>query len=738
MQNRDIIYEFSINFDTSKLEKKIKGNNQKIRNIVSNVNPLSVLVNLYIKRKMEIIGDIEKSVHGNIEPWINKSLPFIQSIIVTSKTLNNRDIGEEEILFIQEELYQLFLNANMYINSVPKTELIKYSQGMQTNVSGIMYSYFEQEHFRDLLIPYERLFIDTFGIDAEEIVNGLLALSQRLRSNGIIDYLLEIIPNHKGDSEECFSEDVLQKIGEYFDVEKITNWPVSFIREFTLKPGEITTDDSSDYSKMVFQELPIKYKPFLLINNRYYCFCIENLIDNFYRAVLRALRRVNSKLVSRINDIQKELSEALPFKLFKKMIPNSHMFENIFYKAPVGGNGKYEWCECDGIILFDDIMIILEVKGGAFSPVSPFSDEEAYKESLKSLAQNPYEQSLRLFNEYKIKDKIEIYSKESKRKYSLLETINEVNYIYACCVTLDDFNEIAAQIEKTELIKESDLPVWCVSINDLRVYTEIFDSSSIFMNYLYQRSLAGKNPYIKLNDELDHIGLYFEFNNYSVYINEMVAETEAADLYIESFRDEIDLYMAGKANGIVSGKESGNSFESFFGPVVKPKQKMNPVFEQLIRLLDSNRDNLCNRVARNLLLLDSETRENISEFIESRTCRIMERGFRRNILIPYSAYNYKKEDRFDEIPVIMIFILEASNKILRDAVERKRFLMERVMYEDEDIICVLIGVNRNRELKKVITQIIGPEQFKAIPVERYEVLKNNREKIKESRTIKTK
>ncbi|MGR5910852.1 hypothetical protein ACT7C4_23610 [Bacillus pacificus] len=76
---------------------------------------------------------------------------------------------------------------------------------------------------------------------------------------------------------------------------------------------------------------------------------------------------------------------------------------------------KNEWCECDGLILFDDVMIIVEVKGGALSPVSPFSDEEAYKKSLRALAQNPYEQSLRLFEEYNRTNEIEIYSKEAKK-----------------------------------------------------------------------------------------------------------------------------------------------------------------------------------------------------------------------------------------------------------------------------------------------------------------------------------
>ncbi|MGR5910851.1 hypothetical protein ACT7C4_23605 [Bacillus pacificus] len=191
------------------------------------------------------------------------------------------------------------------------------------------------------------------------------------------------------------------------------------------------------------------------------------------------------------------------------------------------------------------------------------------------------------------------------------------------------------------------------------------------MNYLYQRSLASKNPAIKTNDELDHIGLYFEYNNYSMTISEMLKEVEAKDVLIPSHRDEIDMYMARKINDKFGEEDSENFFEVQFGPIEKPKQNMDPIFEQLIRLLDSTRDNLCIRAARYLLLLDTGTRENVREFISSRTQKLL--LHKQQFWTPYVAYNYKKEDREDKLPVIMLFLLNASNKLFKDPVERKRF-----------------------------------------------------------------
>ncbi|MDA7027243.1 hypothetical protein PJ311_11540 [Bacillus sp. CLL-7-23] len=116
--------------------------------------------------------------------------------------------------------------------------------------------------------------------------------------------------------------------------------------------------------------------------------------------------------------------------------------------------------------------------------------------------------------------------------------------------------------------------------------------------------------------------------------------------------------------------------------------------------------------------------------------RLAEFKNRNVILTPYMAFNYKKEERNSELPVIMIFLLHASNKLFKDVVQRKRFLMERVIFEDEPTYCVLVGMNKNKELTKVITHIIGLEQFQMLPESSYKLLKSTREKIGNSRKFK--
>ncbi|MED2292525.1 hypothetical protein P4W16_18720, partial [Bacillus thuringiensis] len=59
-----------------------------------------------------------------------------------------------------------------------------------------------------------------------------------------------------------------------------------------------------------------------------------------------------------------------------------------------------------------------------------------------------------------------------------------------------------------------------------------------------------------------------------------------------------------------------------------------------------------------------------------------------------------------------------------------------VVHEDEPILCVVLGVNKDKKLTKAVTQIITPEQFQILPESTYETLKITRQKIGQVRRVK--
>ena len=718
--------------DLNALESEINKKVDLVKQVILKYNPVDLLTKIEVHKSLRYLGNLEASIHGNISPGIGKSTDIIQSLLVafTNSSLREDSISKEELQDLTQNIEDLFILNAIYTNTISKDELIKYSQGINTNVSGKLYPFFEEEYFKSLLIPYTKICKSAFGIDGEEVLNGLLNLSNQLRTFS----LFEVIDGREDGEEKDF--DYSSKIINYFNVEDITKWPPDFIEEFALSCGELH-DFYQRPIDIVTKETPIKYKPFFKWSDKFYCFSIDNLMDNFYRSFVKALRRKQPSLSTEINEIQKELSEELPFELLKKILPNATVYKNVFYKAPVGANGKNEWCECDGIILYDDVMIIVEVKAGAISSATPFSDEKGYRESLRDLAEKPYSQSLRLYDEYIKQNKIEIFKKETKKKYRLEKEIEEIKFFQACCVTLDDFNEITAQLERTKLIQSSSLPVWCVSLGDLYVYSEILTSSSHFLNFLYQRSKAAQNPFIKLNDELDHLGMYLEYNDYSISIEELMSDSELNDIseiLIESHRDKLNEYMVMKLIEKNKKHEDKLSFHDFLGiDSNKPSQVMNPSFEHLIHLLDTSKEVISTRVSRYLLLFDSPTRDNIGDFLESRRKKLLENRFKKNFYFPAAAFNYEFNNKIEEIPVIMIFLMDSSNKLFKDFIVRRRFLYERVMSLEDYTYCVLVGVNKAGDINKVYVHLIEPKQFRNLNAEVFKQLQESRIKIQKSR-----
>src|SRR5690242_8759088 len=94
------------------------------------------------------------------------------------------------------------------------------------------------------------------------------------------------------------------------------------------------------------------------------------------------------------------------------MLPHSMVFSPVYYDKL--GSRK----ETDGIIIYDDVLIIVEVKSGALDTGSPFLDFENHQKKLIELIENPATQAKR-FREFLIANKeIEIF--EGNHRNSLV------------------------------------------------------------------------------------------------------------------------------------------------------------------------------------------------------------------------------------------------------------------------------------------------------------------------------
>lgn len=304
--------------------------------------------------------------------------------------------------------------------------------------------------------------------------------------------------------------------------------------------------------------------------------------------------RLKPDYKSEWNEKQKHVSEQLPFVLFNKLLPESESHNSIYYQSKTGNNEKKQWCECDGFLIFDDHLIVIEVKGGSFTYTHPSTDFGAFIKSIENLAKKPHEQASRFIDTLKTEGKITVCNEE----HVPIKELNFADYrhITSCSVTIDNFNEFAARIDKLSAIgiELGDIPSWNISLDELRVYADYFKTPSMFLHFLEQRINASRSKDLELIDELDHLGLYIEHNLYT-----QTTESRSGKIALwHGYREELDNYFSMLVFPDIE-------------PPKKPQQEIPQRIQEIIDILDKQKKSGFTKVVSTLLNLSGDTREDI-------------------------------------------------------------------------------------------------------------------------------
>jgi hypothetical protein len=584
-----------------------------------------------------------------------RMLDYLQSVIVGTPPLPENDLGFDENRWeeVRKEIDALYLalllpfhvakSALLPANAEEKVlrfdEFQVQAQMLWLCVRGNRYMFHDLPHLRDLLSPHDAIFKSLFDIRVEDFLSGLERLQFSL-SEGIFKAIRDFKPFgsksvdaflKKGADQlpreqwpeamrevlrekgwEDWEKSLLGRICEFdlFDVQKVTELPERLLRGLSWKPGEETEFFApGEFAGWPLRVLPVWIRPFLCFGDRYYCFDHANLMDHIYRSTQSMLIRLEPKYVQVWNKCQQQVSEQLPLRLFRKILRQADTYNGVYYRKKNSKTGKLEWFETDGLVLFDDQLIVIEVKGGAFAHTPPSTDFPAYAESLRGLVETPAMQAERFIEYLESAEEVPIFDADHKQVGALNR--GRIRCITPCCVTLDNFTNLAAKAEALGPlgVHLPQRPVWSISIDDLRVYSDIFDSSITFAHFLEQRRRATECPRIHLDDELDHLGLYLAHNCYVTTVEKL---PDADHISWGGYRKSIDEY-----------------FHKLYLEKGTPKplaQKMPERLKEIISWLDQHRPPGCCRVGAYILDSDGGARGKLASGITATLARLKETG----------------------------------------------------------------------------------------------------------------
>lgn len=624
-------------YDSKKLEI-----DNEIKNIVANIrkcDPLSLLLVATDRAMMNMVNTFSEIQIQGQKNFELRAIEYIQSILASTKSefeeedkqeiLIEKVLNEISDLYIKIQMFYVFWGAKAYEKEKLLSERdITYIVEAQFmgNVRGKRYQFQQLTNMEKLLFPHSEKMQEVYGVSAEELLVGLKKLEYSL-SGAKLDSIKEMFSEFlqfQQDSEGKSPEEVEKLFEEIrenersiesrakcfgtdlYNVQKVTGWNNKLIDSLSWQLGECEDFwNDGEFAGWPIVDLPVQKRPFIKIGGISYCFDYYNLFDNIYRIIQKDIKRHDSHYVTKWADLQQIASETLVEELFKRLLPGCQSYLGNYY--PIGKSLK-QMDENDILILYDDTLIIAEVKAGSFTYTPAITDYIAHKKSFDALVGKADYQCERTLNYIKNNQDAVFYSNSRSREQKVVIDKKKYKNIYTMCVTVDNFNAFEAKIEKTNFFEISNGTI-AISIDDLEVYTEYFESPLYFLHYLKHRKLATNIKSLMLNDELDHLGMYIAHNAYDVYSNEF-GECDSFVGY--GYREDLDAYFASLYCEKLQYK--------------KPEQNVPDKIKEIITFVED--ENLPSRVSFSTFLLDlhPDTRMEFSDSVSYLYQRQLEVG----------------------------------------------------------------------------------------------------------------
>lgn len=173
--------------------------------------------------------------------------------------------------------------------------------------------------------------------------------------------------------------------------------------------------------------------------------------------------------------------------------------------------------EGDGLLLLDDVAIIIEAKAVALRPRSRTGDPLRLRQDLRRIVTDAADQGDRLRR--RILHDRGLHLRDET--WLDLTTIREVHTVAVSLEDLSGIATITSELVTNGLLTTDDLP-WTVSLHDLRIISELVDRPAELLLYLRRRTEPDTTRRFHAVDELDFF-LHFL----------------AAQLYVEPDPDEV-------------------------------------------------------------------------------------------------------------------------------------------------------------------------------------------------------
>ncbi len=525
---------------------------QKIKSIVENMDEKNLIGYIYL-RYISPKNCSRRTLFNNNEVFdiFNANqflLEYVHAILPSTKKQTDSEVDltkTVELFSLSEKLRKQALAFAIHssINTKngifgPNTGEVEFhAKSKWVMLRGNRYQVLEKEFYLYVLTPHDEALKEVYGASAAAIAEGFQAIAN-IGPSGLAMAYAELIEQAKavqvhaaakGISQEDYlranvaeysekSRAYLQAHDKFFrggiaNVSRHTQLPQLLLKDLSYQRGEDTDFFASgDFSGTPYRTLPARKKPLIEIDAEYYAIDFSSIRDSGYRSILYNILARKSDYKEHFELKQKNMSETAFYDILKYQLPDATVLNEIYYKDTSTG----QWSENDTLIIFDDVLFLIEAKAGAAATIaSPAVDFSRHARAIQDLVIKAYKQCDRFFRYLNSCEEVALYHL-SNGSYKEVIKICKSDYrvMFPIGLTVESFSPFSTISKSFGGISplNGKHAFFSLSIDDLFVLRRLLPTPGQFVHYMEVRQSVEAIPNAYLFDEFDHLGAYLENN----------------------------------------------------------------------------------------------------------------------------------------------------------------------------------------------------------------------------------
>lgn len=265
----------------------------------------------------------------------------------------------------------------------------------------------------------------------------------------------------------------------------------AILKAFSLSLGEGGVSYSSAWS-----DNPLAHHPVVKRGDRY-TIPVAALLGRELPSVLESHAGSH---IRKFSERRAEVLDRLAVEAVARVLPGCSSYTSLYYRIEEAGEKKRP--ELDGLVLFDDVALVVEGKGSPLGRSSLRGDVARLRSEMKRTVAAAFQQGDRAAK-YLLSGSAVF---EDQKGDVVVEVDSEaLRHVFVLNPTIHLLGENAVQLERLRalgLFTEASLPV-SIFINDLRVITDACGGPAELLHYLRWRTLLPLGSRILAVDELD-------------------------------------------------------------------------------------------------------------------------------------------------------------------------------------------------------------------------------------------